>query len=48
MKKAIEKIGKLERTKAKTLEKDTFIKVFKYTGDYAKFKSKEIKLKAQE
>jgi len=29
------------------LEKDSFIKVFKYTGDFAKLKNKEIKKNAQ-
>jgi len=29
------------------LVKDTFIKIFKYAGDYAKLKSKEIKAAAQ-
>ena len=28
--------------------KDTFIKIFKYAGDYAKLRSKEIKAAAQE
>lgn len=36
------------KTKNKTLTKDSFIKIFKYTGDFAKLKSKEVKLKAQE
>jgi len=30
------------------LVKDTFIKIFKYAGDYAKLRSKDIKAKAQE
>ena len=32
----------------KLLVKDTFIKIFKYAGDYAKLKSKDIKQAAQE
>jgi len=46
--KAIEKIGVVQKTKNKTLSKDSFIKIFKYTGDYAKLKSKEVKQKAQQ
>jgi hypothetical protein len=30
------------------LSKESFIKIFKYTGDYAKLKSRDIKSKAQE
>lgn len=48
MNKAIEKIGTVQKTKNKTLSKESFIKIFKYTGDYAKLKSKEAKTKAQE
>lgn len=32
----------------KNLHKDTFIKIFHYTGDYAKFKTAEVKKQAQE
>jgi hypothetical protein len=46
--KAIEKIGPVQKTPQKTLTKECFIKIFKYTGDFAKIKSKEAKLKAQE
>lgn len=46
--KALEKIGKVEKTKSKTLAKDTFIKIFKYTGDFAKLRSKELKKVAQQ
>ncbi len=46
--KAIELIGTVQKTKNKTLSKESFIKIFKYTGDYAKLKSKELKQKAQE
>ena len=45
--KAIEKIGQVTKTANKTLTKDCFIKVFKYTGDYAKIKAKDTKTKAQ-
>ena len=43
---AVEKIGPVTKTANKTLTKDCFIKIFKYTGDFAKMKSKEAKLKA--
>ena len=33
---AVEQIGTVVKTPQKTLDKDTFIKVFKYTGDFAK------------
>jgi hypothetical protein len=46
--KAIEKIGELKKNDNKTLHKDTFIRIFKYTGDFAKLRSKDIKKKAQE
>lgn len=45
--KAAEKIGTIQKA-GKTLSKDSFIKIFKYTGDFAKLKSKELKKKAQE
>ena len=38
----------MKKTKHKTLDKDCFIKVFKYTGDFAKLRSKELKKKAQD
>lgn len=44
--KAVEKIMPIQKTPNKTLAKDTFIKIFKYTGDFAKLKSKDIKQKA--
>ncbi len=46
--KAVEKIGTVQKTANKTLAKESFIKIFKYTGDFAKLKSKEAKAKAQE
>jgi hypothetical protein len=45
--KAIEAIGPLKKTARKTLEKDTFIKVFKYMGDFAKHKNRDMKKLAQ-
>jgi hypothetical protein len=46
--KAVELIGELKKNDNKTLHKDTFIKIFKYTGDFAKLRSKDLKQKAQE
>lgn len=46
--KAVEKILPIKKNANKTLHKDSFIKIFKYTGDFAKIKSKELKAKAQE
>jgi hypothetical protein len=40
---AIEAIGPLKKTARKTLEKESFIKVFKYTGDFAKKKNQSLK-----
>lgn len=39
LKAAVDAIGTVTKTPNKTLDKDTFIKVFKYTGDFAKFKN---------
>ena len=44
--KAVELIGELKKNDNKTLHKDTFIKIFKYTGDFAKLRSKDLKQKA--
>ena len=44
--KAVELIGEIKKNDNKTLHKDTFIKIFKYTGDFAKLRSKDLKLKA--
>ena len=41
--KAVEIIGEIKKTKNKTLEKNSFIKIFRLTGEFAKFKSKEVK-----
>jgi hypothetical protein len=46
VKKVVENIGEIKKNENKTLHKDTFIKIFKYTGDFAKLRSKGIKLKA--
>lgn len=43
LEKAIDKIGAVKKNENKTLHKDTFIKIFKYTGDFAKLRSKGIK-----
>ena len=48
LEKAIECIGEVKKNENKTLQKDTFIRIFKYTGDFAKLRSKGIKAKAQE
>ena len=45
---AIEKISPIQKTPNKTLSKESFIKIFKYTGDFAKLKAKDLKAKAQE
>ena len=45
---AVEKIQPIKKNPNKTLHKDSFIKIFKYTGDFAKLKSKDLKVKAQE
>jgi hypothetical protein len=41
-----EKIGPIKKNENKTLHKDSFIKIFKYTGDFAKLKSKGLKQKS--
>lgn len=47
MEKAAEAIGKLKKTPKKTLEKESFIKVFKYMGDFNKMKTRELKKNSQ-
>jgi hypothetical protein len=44
----VEIIGPLKKTKNKTLERESFMKVFKFTGEFAKFKSKAGKKALQE
>jgi hypothetical protein len=46
LEKAVEAIGQVKKTDKKTLNKESFIKVFKYTGDFAKLKNKELKRQA--
>ena len=46
--KAVAAIGELKKNEDKTLTKDSFIMIFKYTGDCAKLRTKGIKAKAQE
>lgn len=46
--KAIKAVGEIKKNENKTLSKDSFIKIFKYTGDFAKLRSKGMKAKAQE
>merc|ERR1711957_1150533 len=45
--KAEEAIGALKKTSRKTLEKESFIKVFKYMGDFNKMKTRELKKTSQ-
>merc|ERR1711912_85205 len=47
LEKAVTFIGEVKKNDDKTLTKDSFIKIFKYTGDYAKLRSKGTKTKAQ-
>ena len=47
LKAAVDNIGTVAKTAQNTLDKDSFIKVFKYTGDFAKFKNAELKRTAQ-
>ena len=39
-------IGPVKKIQHNLLAKDTFIRVFKYTGDFAKLKSADLKRKA--
>jgi len=43
LEKTLECIGEVKKNENKTLAKDTFIRIFKYTGDFAKLRSKGIK-----
>ena len=47
LEKCVESIGEVKKNENKTLAKDTFIRIFKYTGDFAKLRSKGIKAEAQ-
>lgn len=46
MEKAIAAIGPLKKTAKKTLTKESFVKVFRYTGDFAKMKGRDLKRQA--
>jgi len=46
--KIVQQIGEVKKNDDKTLSKDTFIRIFKYTGDFAKIRSKSLKQKSQE
>ena len=47
VKKAVELIGEIKKSDNKLLTKDSFIKIFKYTGDFAKLRSQVFKGSAQ-
>ncbi len=47
LEKAVELIGPVEKTKNKTLGKGSFIKIFKYCGEFSKMRSRDIKKNAQ-
>jgi len=44
--KAVELVGTIQKNENKTFKKDSFIKIFKYSGDYAKGKQVDLKKKA--
>lgn len=48
--KVVELVGDIKKNEnnSKVLSKDSFIKIFKYTGDFAKIKSSSLKKNAQE
>lgn len=48
--KAVELIGEIKKSESnnKILSKDCFIRIFKYTGDFAKLRSQALKKTAQE
>ena len=46
LEKAIQLIGEVKKEN-KILSKDSFMKIFKYTGDFAKIRSQDIKARAQ-
>jgi hypothetical protein len=41
--KVVEVCGVIKKNDNMTLSKDSFIKIFKYAGDFAKLRSKDIK-----
>jgi len=40
-------VGDIKKTPKKTLDKESFVKIFKYTGDYAKRKTRQVKAEGQ-
>lgn len=48
LEKAKELIGELQKDDKKLLKKDSFIKIFKYSGDFSKMRQKGMKQKAQD
>jgi len=46
LQKSAQIIGPVKKIQHNLLAKDTFIRVFKYTGDFAKLKSADLKRKA--
>ena len=40
---AIERIGDVEKTKNKTIARESFVKIFRFTGEFAKYKCRELK-----
>ena len=48
LEKAKELIGEVQKNDAKMLKKDSFIKIFKYSGDFSKMRQGDLKLKNQE
>ena len=46
LERAMELIGPIKKTEKKTLTQETFVKIFKYSGDFAKLKNRELKAKA--
>lgn len=48
LEKAKELIGEVQKNDQKMLKKDSFIKIFKYSGDFSKLRQGDLKLKNQE
>ena len=46
LEKAVELISEVKKNPNKTLQKETFIKIFKYAGDFAKLRNQAIKGKS--
>jgi hypothetical protein len=47
LERAVAAIGEIKKNDNKTLNKDSFIRIFKYTGDFAKMRSAALKMEAQ-